>query len=169
MTNPKAMRIYDSSIWDENHLSSEIKLDIISPGFVYPSTHIVSRNFDRIFNSSNLGIYPTTEISELTALPDGIYIVRLTNINGEKEDWVEYNHLRQTLLLECWYKALCKINLDKGYVTKDKEKQRRDLYQIKMYIDAAKAKVEFCKSPDEGLELHNYAKKMLGKYNECNC
>ena len=30
-------------------------------------------------------------------------------------------------------------------------------------IDAAKAKVEFCQSPNEGMELYNFAKKKLKK------
>jgi hypothetical protein len=171
ITNPKVLRIFDTSVWDSEVLSSEIKLDIISPGFIYPISLTVTRGFDRLYNSSSLGIYPSSDIDDLKKLPDGIYIIRLNNINGEDCEWVEYNHLRQTAIIECWNKALCSLNInDCTFLTKDIEKKRKDLYQIKMYIDAAKAKVEFCNSPNEGLELHNYAKKLLENYNrDCNC
>lgn len=169
ITNPKVMRVYDSSIWDINTLSSEIRLDIIPPGFIYSSSHQVDRNFDKLFNVSNLGVNPVTDLSELTDLSDGIYIIRITNINGEQEDWVEFNHLRQVTLLNCWHSSLCKLNLDGcSSITKDVEKKRKALYQIKMYIDAAKADVEYCNAPNRGLELNNYAKKLLDKFNnEC--
>lgn len=171
MTNPKVLRIYDASVWDSNLLSTQIKLEIISPGFIYPVTQVVTRRFDRLFNVSNLGIYPVTDYSELTDLPDGIYVIRLTNINGSEEDWVEYNHLRQTSLLNCWYSALCSLRLNPcDDLDKDKEEKRKQLMKIKSYIDAAKAEVEYCKAPNMGLELHNYAKKLLEKFNnKCKC
>ncbi|BCV01357.1 MAG: hypothetical protein CM15mV42_0330 [uncultured marine virus] len=34
---------------------------------------------------------------------------------------------------------------------------------IKTLIDAAVAKVEYCTSPNDGMELYNYAKKDLAK------
>lgn len=168
------MRIYDTSIWNPEELSSEIKLHITPAGFIYPVEFVVSRGFDKLLNTSNLGISPAEDMSELGNLPDGIYIVRLSSSNGDCttcSQWVEYNHLRQVQLLNCWYSALCKLNIsDCGDITKDVEKQRKELYQIKMYIDAAKAKVEYCKSPNEGLALHQYAKKLLDRYNNgCDC
>ena len=105
----------------------------------------------------------------MTDLSDGIYIVRLTNINGADEEFVEYNHLRQTKVISEWYKALCSLNLSGcDGLTTNVEKERQHLYQIKAYIDAAKASVEYCGSPNEGLELHNYAVKLLQKHNN-NC
>lgn len=169
ITNPKVLRVYDSSTWDPLLNSDEVKLDIISPGFLEPKEIIVSREFDKLLNCSNLGIYVVTDPSEYVNLPDGIYVIRLTNTNGQDSEWVEYNHLRQVCLLNKWYKALCSLSLNPcNMLTKDIEEKRKELYQIKMYIDAAKAKVEYCKSPNDGLELHHYADKLLSKYSE-NC
>tara|TARA_Y100001937_G_C6998640_1_gene275418 strand:- start:465 stop:650 length:186 start_codon:yes stop_codon:yes gene_type:complete len=39
----------------------------------------------------------------------------------------------------------------------------RELGYIKTLIDAAVAKVEYCQSATEGMELYNYAKRLLGK------
>jgi len=172
ISNPKVLRIFDTSIWDSDILSSQVKLDIIPPGFIYSTSFTVTRRFDKLYNNSNLGVQPVTDYSELGNLSDGIYIIRLTNIAGSEEEWIEYNHLRQTQLINCWFSALCKLYLNPCQdLTKDKDKIRKELYQIKAYIDSAKAKVEFCNSPNEGLELHNYAKKLLDKFNDSckNC
>ena len=40
---------------------------------------------------------------------------------------------------------------------------------IQRYLDAAKAKVEFCHEPEKGMELYNYAINMLNKIGCKNC
>jgi len=40
---------------------------------------------------------------------------------------------------------------------------------IKMYLEAAKAKVEFCHEPQKGMSLYNFALKMLDKLDCVNC
>ena len=51
-----------------------------------------------------------------------------------------------------------------------KIKQRlQELRLIRMYLEAAKAKVEFCLEPDKGMTLYNYALKLLNKLDCRNC
>lgn len=172
ISNNKVLKVTDISIWDDSIPSTSVRLDIIPPGFIYSQSFTVKREFDKVYNCSSLGIYPVTNLKDLAPIPDGIYIIRLTNIVGSEEEFVEYNHLRQTQLLEKWYKALCKLNLSTcDALTKDVENERKLLYQIKSYIDASKAQVEFCNAPNEGLELHNYANSLLDKFNNSckNC
>ena len=38
-----------------------------------------------------------------------------------------------------------------------------------MYLDAAKAKVEFCLEPQKGMTLYNYAIKLLNKFDCKTC
>ena len=38
-----------------------------------------------------------------------------------------------------------------------------------MYLDAAKAKVEFCLEAQQGMTLYNYAIKLLNKFDCKNC
>lgn len=167
VSNPKVLKIFDTSIWDENTPSTEIELSIVSPGFKTPVIFNVKRGFDKLFNCSTLGIYPVTNLKDLTDIPDGIYIIKLTNKYLTDEEFVEYNHLRQTKILGDWHKALCKLRLnDCDNLTKDIEEERKRLYQIKAYIDAAKAQVEYCNAPNEGLELQLYAKSLLDKYSK---
>jgi hypothetical protein len=45
----------------------------------------------------------------------------------------------------------------------------RDLHLIKMYLEAAKAKVETCHESQEGMTLFNYAVKLLNKFECRNC
>lgn len=171
ISNPKVLKVSDLTVWNNSVPSESIKLNIICPGFIYGKSFDVKRGFDKLFNSSSLGIYVVTDLNDLTPIPDGIYIIRLTNVSGV-EEYVEYNHLRQTQILEKWYKALCKLRLSAcDKFDEEKEEERRLLYQIKSYIDAAKAQVEYCNAPNEGLELHNYANSLLDKYNNSckNC
>jgi hypothetical protein len=46
------------------------------------------------------------------------------------------------------------------------KKKLDKLIEIKSYLDAAKAKVEYCHEPDKGMTLYNYAIKLLDKL-EC--
>ena len=110
ISNPKVMRIFDSSSWDSNLMSSEIKLSIIPPGFIYPIEYTVTRRFDKLFNVSNLGIQSVTDYSELGNLPDGIYTIRLTDLSSG--DWVEYNHLRITEALNTMQCILCELDIN---------------------------------------------------------
>ena len=50
------------------------------------------------------------------------------------EEFVEYNHLRQTKILGDWHKALCKLRLnDCDNPTKDIEEERKRLYQTQSF------------------------------------
>jgi hypothetical protein len=44
-----------------------------------------------------------------------------------------------------------------------------ELNFIKMYLEAAKSKVEFCHEPQKGMSLYNYALKLLNKMDCINC
>ena len=61
---------------------------------------------------------------------------------------------------------LCELDLgacDPPQIIKDKLNKLR---MIQMYLQAAKAKVEVCHEPQEGMQLYNYALKLLKKM-EC--
>lgn len=166
ISNPRTMRIYDTSIWDDSLTVSSIRLDITPPGYTNSVNADESKGFDRLFNSSNLGISTVTDPADMSNLPDGIYILRL---NADSQ-WVEYNHLRQTCLLKEYYKALCTLNFYPcDTIDVDLERKREELMQIKSYIDAAKAKVEWCNAPGEGIDIHNFAKKLLDRFSLEKC
>jgi len=161
ISNAKVLRVFDTSIWDPSITVSSISLDIIPPGYTNSTTFVQAKGFDRLFNSSNLNIS-----GDMSNLPDGIYIIRLT----ADSEWVEYNHLRQVCLLQDYYKALCTLEFYPcDTLDVNLEEKREELSIIKSYIDAAKAKVEWCNSPSEGIDLHNYAKSRLAKFSLNKC
>lgn len=160
------MRVFDTSIWDPDLTVPSINLDIIPPGYTESVTFAQVKGFDRLFNSSNLGIAPVSDSADIGHLPDGIYIIRIT----AGDQWVEYNHLRQVCLLRDYYKALCSLEFYPcDTLDVDLEAKREELSLIKSYIDAAKAKVEWCGAPSEGIELHKYAKARLSKFSLEKC
>jgi hypothetical protein len=170
IVNPKVLRIYDTTVWDSALTVTARKLDIIPPGYSSSTTFNVTSGFDRLFNASNLGISVTSNPQNLVDLLDGIYIVRLTVEDGSDSQWVEYNHLRQVCLLKKYYQALCTLNFYPcDTLDVDLEAKRKELSIIKSYIDAAKAKVEWCNAPVEGLELHRYAVKLLDRFSLEKC
>ena len=71
--------------------------------------------------------------------------------------------------MKTWYDKLCKIDIQTCEPTSDRKKLMDEMADIKLYIDAAKAKVEYCASPDAGLELYSFAKSKLSKITCSNC
>jgi hypothetical protein len=83
--------------------------------------------------------------------------------------YVEYNHLRITQALIRYNKALCALDLAACEPPAKVQEKLERLRMIKMYLDAAKAKVEFCHEPQKGMSLYNYAIKLLNKFDCKNC
>ena len=84
--------------------------------------------------------------------------------------YVEYNHLRITGIMKSYYKKLCDLDVTPCEPNSKQQSIYREMNFIKLMIDAAKAKVEYCQSPAEGMQLYNFAKKKLEKItcsNEC--
>ena len=160
------LRIVDTSVYLTTPAPTCQQLEITAPGFVRP-----------VVLNDAMGIYPMFMVN-LTAcslslqsqdcgtkyynLPDGIYIIKWS-VSPNDQVYVEYNHLRITDALYKVQQILCDLDLgacDPPENIKDK------LNQVKLiqgYLDAAKAMVEFCHTPDKGMNLYRYAVKLLDK------
>ena len=71
--------------------------------------------------------------------------------------------------LNRYYNILCRVDVadcDPPFKVKQK---LQELGLIKMYLEAAKGKVEFCHEPQKGMSLYNYAWKLLNKMDCVNC
>jgi hypothetical protein len=101
-------------------------------------------------------------------LPDGIYGIKYS-VDPECKVYVEYNHLRITCALNRYEKILCTLSISDCDPPVRIKERLRDLHLIKMYLDAAKAKVETCHENQEGMTLFNYAVKLLNKFECRNC
>ena len=135
---------------------------ITPPGFNSPSLIKVQKGFDLCINSCALSIQTTDCGDTRTTIPDGIYIIRYS-VSPNDKVYVEYNHLRVTTLLTSYYKILCDIDMKPCEPSSERAEVISELSYIKTLIDAAVAKVEYCQSPNDGMELYNYAKRRLAK------
>ena len=71
--------------------------------------------------------------------------------------------IRTTELLSQYFSKLCELEAQPCEPSSTRKDLLHEMYYIRTLIDAAKAKVEFCQSPNEGMELYNFAKKKLKK------
>ena len=149
---------------------------ITAPGFNAPkliNVNIVKdsdgewETFGRLnLTACALGLQTTSCSSTRTSINDGIYIIKY-QVQPHDKAFVEYNHLRVTEILTTYYKKLCELDVQPCQPTSEFQQVMAEMKYIRTLIDAAVAKVEYCQSPNEGLELYNFAKTKLKKIT-CN-
>jgi len=135
---------------------------ITMPGFTAPVLIKTDEKFDLCLNACVLALQKVDCGTKRMKLPDGLYIVRYS-VSPNDKVYVEYNHLRVTNLLTSYYKKLCDIDVKACEPSSEREDLLRKMNYIKTLIDAAVAEVEYCSSPNKGMELYNYAEKLLNK------
>lgn len=163
--NDGILRIIDSSVYTSGLAVECATIQITSPGFNVPKNINVLPGFNLGLNACTLGI-TGGDCSDLPKLPDGLYVIRYS-VSPNDKVWVEYNYLRVTEILNHYNAFLCKLDLAPCEPTDELKRLAAEANYIKMLIEAAKAKVEYCMDAREGLELLKYAAKKL-KALECN-
>ena len=157
------LKISDSSLYaDFTILPVDCqRLDITLPGMIQPVyiTTGLEPGFNKNLGSSDL----QQGASSGLALPDGVYTITFS-IAPNAFAYVKYYHLRTTQISNRYYAELCKIHLQECDPTAEVVQKFDDLRYIKMLIDGAKAKVEQCHSPNQGIQMLTYANKLLDKY-----
>lgn len=169
--NKCILRVVDTSVYASNVAISCPLLQITIPGFKnpvnFPDTEIQPA-FNLNITACDLGIQKTQCGTEFSDLPDGIYILKYS-VEPRNLVYVEYNHLRITKALWKLQALYCDLDLATCDPGSDKRKKMNTLREIESYLKAAKAKVEFCHEPEKGMELYNYAIKLLDKMNCKSC
>ena len=161
-SNCNIFSIRDTSQYIDDLNISCPELLITSPGFKNPQLIEVPSGFDLNLNACALGIQTQGCDSEVTTIPDGIYVVRY-RVKPYDKSYVEYNFLRVTTLLSSYHEKLCELDMKPCEPTIEFKQTLAEMHYIKTMIDAAKAKVEYAHSPHEGMELYDFAKKKLKK------
>lgn len=169
--NSCVLKLVDTSVYSPSVPYDCPILEITSPGFNYAvqlGESVISKNFILNLSACDLELQTVDCGSVFNDIPDGIYIIKYS-VAPNNLVYVEYNHLRITKALTCYREALCE--LDTGACDPDAEldKKLKDLRTIKSYLETAKAKVEQCHEPKKGMELYNYAMKLLGKFDCKTC
>jgi len=173
VANCEILRIYDTSTYADNLGIDCPELLITPPGFHQAALIKVEPNFDLNItacaltvggtaNTQTVSLQSTNCGTERVQLQDGIYIIKYS-VSPNDKVYVEYNYLRTTILLSTYYKKLCELDITPCEPTSTRKQLLAEMKYIRTLIDAAKAKVEYCQSPNEGMELYNFAKKKLEK------
>ena len=166
--NTCILTIMDTSIYTDLIPVVCETLNITVPGFTYSVQLDVNQGFLDHITACDLNLQTVNCGTELVDIPDGIYIIKYS-VSPNDLVYVEYNHLRITQALNRYYNILCRVDVadcDPPFKVKQK---LQELGLIKMYLEAAKGKVEFCHEPQKGMSLYNYAWKLLNKMDCVNC
>ena len=155
------------NVKDTSQYTSKLDVDcgellITPPGYSQPTLMEVKTGFDLSLSACNIGTQTENCNSTTEPMGDGIYIIRYS-VAPTSKVYVEYNHLRITTLMTSYYETLCHVDIN----IVDPHSERKDLIDelkyIRLLMDAAVAKVEYCNSPQQGMALYDYAKKRLAK------
>jgi hypothetical protein len=175
VTNTCVMKIFDTSVYQTTSPNIPIvcpTLTITVPGFSTSVEIIGQKMLDFVegghvnITACDLGLQKENCDTQLANIPDGIYAIKYS-VSPSNLVFAEYNYLRISQALNKYYKVLCGIDLAAcDPPAKIKEKLEK-LRLIKMYLESAKSKVEFCHESQKGMSLYNYALKLLNKF-ECN-
>jgi len=166
--NPCILTVMDTSVYTDLIPVVCETLNVTVPGFQYSVQMDVSAGFIMNITACDLNLQTENCGTEYVDIPDGIYIIKYS-VSPNDVVYVEYNHMRITKALNRYYNILCRLDVadcDPPFKIKQKLEQ---LNLIKMYLEAAKSKVEFCHEPQKGMTLYNYAWKLLNKMDCINC
>lgn len=166
--NIKVLRIFDTSIYSDDISKDCGVLSITSPGFNLPVNIEMLPGFNTTLTACTLGLQKTGCAEAVQPLPDGIYVIHYS-VSPNTSVFVEYNHLRITQTVNRYYNLLCDVEMAACEPGADVKEKLVELRLIKSFIDAAKAKVEYCHQPEEGMDLLLYAKKRLDKITNNLC
>jgi hypothetical protein len=167
--NSCIIKLFDTSVYATGMPVVCPTLDITVPGFNYASELSVTSGFNLTLTACDLGLQISgCDTSEYADLPDGIYIIKYS-VSPNEYVYVEYNHLRITQALNKYYNILCQLDVADCEPPSYIEAKLKQLRKIKMYLETAVAKVEYCHEPDKGMRIYKYAVKLLNKMDCVNC
>lgn len=164
----KTLRILDNSLYNSKIEVECGILEITPPGYNNSVNFNVAEGFSFVANSSNLKIAKTKVFSKLQALPDGVYQIKYS-IKPNDFSWVEYDHLRISKIMHDYYTQLCCLKLKACEPDKETHLKLKQLREIRLFIDTAKAEVEECGNRTRGTELYDYARRLLNTFSDSNC
>lgn len=165
--NGCVLRLVDTSVYNPLSAPTCPILLITPPGFVRAvSIPSVQPGFIYNLTACDLGLQTDQCGTQYYDLPDGIYIIKYS-VSPNDFVYVEYNHLRITNALKIIYNILCELDLGACEPPEVIKNKLRELSLIEMYLKAAKADVEFCLNPRKGMDMYNYALRLLQKMDSC--
>jgi hypothetical protein len=166
--NLNVLRVVDTSTYSTELAVACPTLQILVPGFTEPVTVTMVQGGETLVTACALGIQTTNCDTVLTALPDGIYVVRYSVAPNDKV-FVEYNYLRITAAVNKYYNIFCNVNLSGCEPLPPEREKLTKLRLLRTMLDGAKSKVEFCHNNDQGMAIYNYVLAQLDKLSCSYC
>jgi hypothetical protein len=166
--NSCILRIVDTSVYSSLVPLTCPTLNVTVPGFAYSNQIDVTPGFTENLTACDLQLQTVNCGTKYVDIPDGIYIIKYS-VSPNDQVYVEYNHMRVTQAMNKYYKILCEVDANACEPPLKVKQRLEELRLIKMYLEAAKSKVEFCHEPQKGMSLYNYALKLLNKMNCTHC
>lgn len=163
------LRVEDTSVYQPLLPYICPTLQILVPGYrdciTLNDTTLPKVEKGFVFNltACDLGIQKECCDKEFNSLPDGIYVIKYA-LSPHEAMYVEYNHLRVTALKHKLKQEWCNLKLSACEPVEETKQKFLSLMEITGYIDAAKAKAEYCLDHKQAMVLYNYAKKLLDNY-----
>jgi hypothetical protein len=166
--NTCIMSVLDTSVYTQLIPVTCPTLNVTVPGFKFSTQLTIVPGANTILTACDLQLQTQNCGTTLADLPDGVYVIKYS-VSPNDLVFVEYNHLRISKALNIYNNILCKLDLAACEPSASIQKKLEILKTAKMYLDAAKAKVEFCHEPSNGMSLYNYALKIMRKIECKNC
>lgn len=169
--NKCILRIVDTSVYNELSPVKCPVLQVALPGFTYSVAFDQTRiqtGFSLNLTACDLQVQTVNCGEKFNDLPDGIYVIKYS-VSPNDIVYVEYNHLRITNALTKYQTLFCNLDLAACDPSTEIKAKLHKLRLIRSYLDAAKAKVEYCHEADKGMALYNYAVKLLDNMSCRNC
>lgn len=168
VSNSCILKVVDTSVYSDIIPILCPKLNITVPGFSTSVELDFIPGSAKTINACDLELQTQDCGDSYVDIPDGVYIIRYS-VSPNESVYVEYNYLRVTQALNLYNKILCTLDIANCEPSIQVKNKLEELRMIKMYLDAAKAKVEYCLEPQKGMIIYNYALKLLNKLNCINC
>lgn len=161
--NPNLLGIVDTSFYPDSFQIVNPTLEITPPSFI-KATVVYSPQTLNIFNSNNLNITCVTSPDNLTALPDGLWEIRMT-VNPVETYSQTKTYLRTKNIERSYGVALLKTDISQcsGNI---KKQQMAMLDEIWYYIQCSIGAANDC-NYRVSMELYREAATMLKDFVDC--
>lgn len=161
-------RVIDTSIYSSMGPVECTQLHITPPGFVEPYLiENLTKGFSVNLSACDVGLQTTNCGTTANNFADGVYIVRWS-VSPNNIVYVEYNILRISKALSKINDLLCCIDIKGCEPDAPLKEKLKEIQLLTTMLKAAKAKVEYCHNPGQGMDIYNYVIKRLDKL-ACGC
>jgi hypothetical protein len=167
-SNAQILKVVDASIYSDELPFVCPKLLVTAPGFQFSAEIIPAQNFNLTLTACDLGIQTAQCDSKHFDISDGVYALKYS-VSPNEYVFVEYNHLRLTKISNRIRGIYCELEIGALQPTAKTQQKLDKINEVENYLKAAQSSIEMCRDYKKGIELYNYAQKLLDRIDCKNC